>query len=233
MRKRLLLASAGAMAAALANAAPAVAAGGAEVTRTAPAGVIKTCVDNKTGAVRWVNSSTAKCRTGEWMMSWNSAGPTGPDGAPGEAGPQGPPGETGATGATGPQGPAGVAGPQGPAGETGAAGPQGATGPVGPQGWPGPAGPQGPQGDTGGLILERESYPLSGGLPSYTVSCAHAEADAIVGSVTLDESEGATLTGSYQDPANARNWVFTFSQALEADGTAYITCARVPRLALP
>jgi hypothetical protein len=215
MRKRLLLASAGALAAALANATPAVAAGGTASTGTAPAGVIKTCVDNKTGAVRWVNSSTTKCRTGEWMMSWNSEGPAGPDGKPGETGPQGPPGETGATG------------PQGPAGAAGVQGPQGDAGPIGPQGYPGLTGPQGPQGDAGGIV-EGETYPLTSGSPTYTVNCRSVGAKAIAGTVSLGADETARLTDSNQDPLDPRNWVFTFSHSLDVDATAFIACAGVP-----
>jgi hypothetical protein len=219
MRKRLLLASAGAMAAALTSAAPAAAAG-TESTRTALAGVIKACVDNQTGSMRWINSSLTKCRSGEWMTSWNSTGPTGPNGHSGETGLQGPQGATGATG----QGLRGAAGAAGPQGAAGAAGPQG------PQGAAGAAGPQGPQGvpGTGGLILERESYPLASGSVTYSVDCNYVIANAIVGSVSLGALETATLTRSYQDPADPRNWVFTFSHTLDGTATAHITCVRDP-----
>jgi hypothetical protein len=221
MRKRLLLASAGALAASLAGATPAVAAGGIASTGAAPAGVIKMCVDNKTSAVRWVNSSTTKCRSGEWMMSWNSDGPAGLDGTPGETGPQGPPG------ATGPQGSKGDAGPIGPQGDAGPIGPQGAIGPIGPQGWPGLDGAAGAAGAPGlsGLILEREDYPLDTSHDTFTPTCPGLDAEAIVGSVILNGLETAQLTSSHPDPGVPANWVFTFDGNLAYPATAYVTCA--------
>jgi hypothetical protein len=96
---------------------------------------------------------------------------------------------------------------------------------------PGEAGPQGPPGDpatSGGLILERENYPLTSGTASFNLDCDWVVANAIVGSVSLDPMEPATLTGSYQDPIDPRNWVFTFSGPLAHNATAHITCAREP-----
>jgi|HubBroStandDraft_6_1064221.scaffolds.fasta_scaffold01998_8 hypothetical protein len=61
------------------------------------------CVNNSTGAVKIV-SSTTTCASGTHKIQWNQAGPAGP------AGPKG------ATGATGPQGIQGTEGPQGPPG---------------------------------------------------------------------------------------------------------------------
>jgi hypothetical protein len=62
------------------------------------------CVNNSTGAIRIVSSSTT-CKTTEHKIQWNQTGPQGPAGP---AGPKGPKGSTGATGATGPQGPPGI-----------------------------------------------------------------------------------------------------------------------------
>ena len=71
---------------------------------------ISACVNDTTGAVRIV-SSTSLCIAGqETGLSWALTGPVGATGPQGPAGPQGP------TGATGPEGPAG---PQGPAGTGG------------------------------------------------------------------------------------------------------------------
>jgi hypothetical protein len=64
------------------------------------------CVNNTTGAIRIVNSSTT-CHSNEHKIHWNQVGPQGP------AGPRGP---KGPTGPQGPQGPQGPAGPQGPPG---------------------------------------------------------------------------------------------------------------------
>jgi Collagen triple helix repeat (20 copies) len=72
------------------------------------------CVNNSTGAIRIVTSTTT-CKSTEHEIKWNQtgpqgpAGPTGPTGATGPTGPKGPKGNTGATGTTGPQGPAGIA----------------------------------------------------------------------------------------------------------------------------
>jgi hypothetical protein len=102
---------------------------------------ISACVNNSTGAVRIV-ASTSLCVAGEIGTSWavtGAVGPTGPQGPAGPAGPQGPQGATGATGAQGPignTGPQGTTGPAGPAGATGATGSTGAAGPAGPQGPP-------------------------------------------------------------------------------------------------
>ncbi len=73
------------------------------------------CVNNSTGAVRIVDSSTA-CLTGEHKIHWNQKGPRGPQGVPGPQGPQGdrgPQGNPGPQGPTGPQGPQGLQGPEG------------------------------------------------------------------------------------------------------------------------
>lgn len=56
------------------------------------------CVNNSTGAVTIVSSSTT-CHTGFHKIQWNQTGP---------AGPTGPRGATGATGPQGPQGPPGL-----------------------------------------------------------------------------------------------------------------------------
>src|SRR5580693_6424506 len=63
--------------------------------------VIFACVNNTTGAVQIVGSTTT-CATGSHKIQWNQTGPTGP------AGPKG------ATGAIGPKGATGDAGPMGP-----------------------------------------------------------------------------------------------------------------------
>jgi len=88
---------------------------------------IYACVNNSTGAVRIV-ASTSFCVAGETGMSWALVGPTGPTGATGPAG------ATGSQGPTGPTGVTGSAGSQGPAGANGTTGPDGATGPEGPAG---------------------------------------------------------------------------------------------------
>ena len=94
---------------------------------------VSACVNNSTGAVRIV-ASTSLCVAGETGMSWALVGPTV---------------STGPAGATGPQGPAGATGPSGPAGLAGARGAIGSTGPQGSVGNAGAAGAQGPAGATG------------------------------------------------------------------------------------
>jgi hypothetical protein len=79
--------------------------------------LIFACVDSSSGSFRY--PSTAGCKKGESLLSWNQTGPQGPQG---------------------PQGVQGVPGSQGPAGSPGPAGPTGAPGPAGPPGSTGPKG---------------------------------------------------------------------------------------------
>ena len=67
------------------------------------------CVNNTSGAIRIVTSSTT-CHATEHKIQWNQVGPKGSTGA------QGPKGSTGPQGPAGLQGPQGLAGPQGPPG---------------------------------------------------------------------------------------------------------------------
>jgi len=110
--------------------------------------VIYACVNNTTGAVQIVGSTTT-CATGSHKIQWNQTGPAGP------AGPKG------ASGAIGPKGATGDAGPMGP---KGAEGPAGATGPKGATGPAGPTGPQGPQGIPGKGTVPANLTALSGKL---------------------------------------------------------------------
>lgn len=76
-----------------------------------PDGVIKGCLDQRTGALRVIDSSIA-CRSTERTLSWNQRGAPGAAGPIGPAGPTGPRGLPGAPGA---QGPAGIPGGAAPA----------------------------------------------------------------------------------------------------------------------
>src|ERR1700745_705557 len=76
------------------------------------------CVNNSTGAISIVGSSTI-CKTGFHKIQWNQIGPAGPVGPRGATGPVGPAGAQGATGAMGPAGPTGPQGSQGPQGPAG------------------------------------------------------------------------------------------------------------------
>jgi hypothetical protein len=82
--------------------------------------VISSCVNRKTGDMRYV--SKGKCKKTELMISWNVQGAAGPAGEEGEQGLQGPRGSTGDNGLTGPAGPQGSVGPAGPVGPAGADG---------------------------------------------------------------------------------------------------------------
>jgi hypothetical protein len=112
--------------------------------------VFYACVNNSTGAVQIVGSTTS-CPSGSHKIQWNQTGPAGPAGA------------KGATGATGPKGATGAAGPEGP---KGAEGPTGMTGPKGATGPAGPTGPQGVQGPPGKGIVPANLTTLSGKLSS-------------------------------------------------------------------
>jgi hypothetical protein len=116
--------------------------------------VIYACVNNTTGAVQIVGSTTT-CATGSHKIQWNQTGPTGPAGPKGATGATGPAGAKGATGAIGPKGAMGDVGPIGP---KGVEGPAGATGPAGP------TGPQGPQGIPGKGTVPANLTALSGKL---------------------------------------------------------------------
>src|ERR1700689_2186922 len=83
--------------------------------------VIFACVNNTTGAVQIVGSTTT-CATGSHKIQWNQAGPAGPTGPKGATGATGPTGAKGAAGAIGPKGATGDAGPIGPKGVEGVAG---------------------------------------------------------------------------------------------------------------
>jgi len=65
------------------------------------------CVNNSSGAIRIVTSSTV-CKSSEHKIHWNQVGPKGPQGPKGAQGPQGPQGAQGPQGPAGPQGPPGV-----------------------------------------------------------------------------------------------------------------------------
>ena len=70
------------------------------------------CLKSKDGTLYNIQqASTPKvaCASGDSIITWNQAGPPGPQG------PVGPPGATGPQGAIGPQGTAGPQGPPGPA----------------------------------------------------------------------------------------------------------------------
>lgn len=114
------------------------------------------CYSKKTGVLRMLTRTGARCTRNEVAISWNQTGPQGLQGPVGQ------------------NGPAGVRGPQGAKGNTGATGvqgvpgPVGATGPQGPQGPQGPAGPQGPQGP-GGVEVVWNTRPADG--QGTTVNC--------------------------------------------------------------
>lgn len=83
-----------------------VLAGGAAVATasagvTAADGVITSCADAKSGALRTVTAGEP-CRKGEAPLTWNQVGPQGEPGPAGEPGPQGPAGEPGPIGPAGP-----------------------------------------------------------------------------------------------------------------------------------
>jgi hypothetical protein len=78
-------------------------------------GVITSCYNKSTGAVRFVDETVA-CTTNETRLTFNQKGQTGPAGP---AGPTGPAGRAGPTGLTGPAGPQGVKGDKGDKGDPG------------------------------------------------------------------------------------------------------------------
>src|SRR5947208_2351901 len=82
-------------------------------TATVTTDVVNSCVDSS-GRPRIADPGT--CKSGEQPLSWNKAGPQGPEGQAGPAGADGAAGPAGAQGATGPQGPQGPAGPSGSGG---------------------------------------------------------------------------------------------------------------------
>jgi hypothetical protein len=89
------------------------------LTSVSSGGVIKACVNKRTGALRVVRNGK-RCKKSERTISWNASGQAGPQGAAGNAG---------------------AAGLQGPAGTPGVGGASGAVGATGPAG-PGPATPE-------------------------------------------------------------------------------------------
>lgn len=142
MRKHLLTAAAGAVAAALAVG------GLAYATIPSASGQINGCYQKNQGQLRVIDPASDTCRSSEVPISWSQTGPQGP------AGPQGPPGPQGPAGADGKDGKDGAPGPQGPQGPQGAQGPQG---PQGPQGAQGPPGAQGPAGAAATTLLAEVS----------------------------------------------------------------------------
>jgi hypothetical protein len=114
----------------------------------AATGVIDACVNNSSGTIKIV-SSTTDCSNNEIRLVWNGAGVAGQPGPQGATGATGAAGLVGPTGATGPTGSTGATGLTGPTGATGAAGPSGASGAVGPTGATGSNGATGATGATG------------------------------------------------------------------------------------
>ena len=160
-------------------------------------GVISSCYDSKSGALRVIDAPSKTCTRFETSLNWNQQGATGPIGATGAAGPvgpagpagplgltgpAGPQGDTGAPGPSGPVGPSGAAGPAGPGGPAGATGPQGSTGNIGPTGPQGPAGaqgPAGPQGPSGTIAWAR--IRLGGSLVGSSANITSANVQAATG----------------------------------------------------
>jgi len=99
-------------------------------------GVIRACVDDKSGAMRFIGPF-GSCKRGETLVGWNNWGPQGARGPEGGRGPRG------ASGAAGLRGLTGLSGPMGPMGPSGPEGPAGPAGPMGPAGPPGPPAPAG------------------------------------------------------------------------------------------
>lgn len=164
-------------------------------------GVISSCYDSKSGALRVIDAPTKTCTKFETSLDWNQAGASGPVGATGATGPAGPAGPAGATGPAGAKGDTGAPGATGPAGakgDTGNPGPAGATGPAGadstvpgPQGSPGPQGPQGQQGTPGPVGATGPQGPQG---PAGT-STSPAPVVSVFGSgpFTIDSTSGWTL----------------------------------------
>ena len=97
-------------------------AGGSVALATIPGngGAISGCYTKKDGGLRVIDASAASCKSSETALTWNQAGPQGPNGV---TGPQGPKGD---------QGIQGLQGPKGDLGPIGLTGPPGAQGPRGP-----------------------------------------------------------------------------------------------------
>jgi hypothetical protein len=74
----------------------------------AEAQIIRACTNNATGDLKVV-AAAAPCPRGWSPLSWNAAGPQGPQGLPGPQGAQGPAGPQGSPGPQGPARPAGTA----------------------------------------------------------------------------------------------------------------------------
>jgi hypothetical protein len=147
-------------------------------------------------------TSTATCKRGETLLSWNIMGPQGPKGDQGPQGLQGlqgiqgEVGPVGAKGDSGPQGLQGEPGLQGLKGDKGDQGPEGPVGAIGPQGLtgaqgePGAAGPQGPQGIQGLQGPQGEPGPAGAGIASLddlnNIPCRVGQIGAGVIMVTYD-----------------------------------------------
>jgi hypothetical protein len=145
--------------------------------------IITSCVDRKSGAMRYVSSG--RCRTTELSVSWNVQGPTGPKGSTGDQGNQGLQGPRGATGESSNTIRSGAAAPSNSTGSDGdfyietttnkiygpkaagawpsgisLVGPTGAAGATGAIGATGPAGPAGSSSSTQlNTILSGASVP--------------------------------------------------------------------------
>jgi type VI secretion system Hcp family effector len=97
----------------------AASAASAEQAHSSPSGnhgVIRACVNDKSGDLRLVDDAD-DCHAREHLVTWNRTGPIGPMGPQGLIGPTGPQGIQGLKGLQGETGATGPQGPQGPAGE--------------------------------------------------------------------------------------------------------------------
>jgi hypothetical protein len=206
-------------------------------------GVIKACVNTRSGAVRLV-SDLSRCDGPETGVSWNQAGqagPAGPKGATGAAGavgpagpagsagaaggPTGPTGATGAAGATGPAGATGARGLTGPTGPAGATGATGATGAIGPAGGPtgatGATGATGPSGVAGSHIVTAHPVNLRAGDTTAVAACAATE-HVLGGGVQVNNS-AAHIVSSF--PASATGWTaVVHSKTAQGKAIAYAIC---------
>src|SRR3954451_884070 len=97
----------------------ALVAGGVAYATIPTNNAIDGCYLKSGGALRIIDPTVTKCKSGETALAWNV---------------QGVKGDTGAIGATGATGPTGPTGPAGPTGGPGSPGPAGATGLTGPAG---------------------------------------------------------------------------------------------------
>jgi hypothetical protein len=204
----------------------------ADPVSVAATNIVRACVKDSGGAIRHETSATKKCRSGEYLVTWNRRGATGakgltgPRGLNGLVGERGEKGEVGEKGEKGDTGPIGLTGAQG---ATGSAGPQGAAGASGAAGTAGTAGAAGAAGVSGYVTNANGLFGVAANT-AIEVFCP-GTTKPVGGGFALGNAAGQAVSQSrpmITSTPGASGWtVKTAIGSTTGEVTAYVMCAEV------